>query len=177
MTSQQLVQSQQQKLQMTTSLSQSINILQMTAIDIAQLINQAVEQNPLLELVDSNSNIIEIETIAGDYDDNDDMNHINVINHHGDHGDISSHLSEKVTLKQHILEQIYINIRNNHDKVIAFHLTDSLNENGYLDVDIKHVAHGLNCSVARVEKVLSSLQTYDPAGVFATNLAECLKIQ
>ncbi|MEM8702691.1 MAG: RNA polymerase factor sigma-54, partial [Pseudomonadota bacterium] len=63
------------------------------------------------------------------------------------------------------------------DKLIAGHLINSLDENGYLYLDLDDTAEQLGVDLGRVETVLGVLQTFEPAGVFARNLAECLTLQ
>ena len=70
-----------------------------------------------------------------------------------------------------------LSISDEVDKLIAGHLINSLDENGYLYLDLVEAAEQLGVEPERVESVLSILQTFEPAGVFARNLAECLKLQ
>jgi RNA polymerase sigma-54 factor len=89
------------------------------------------------------------------------------------------------TLREHLLEQIGADLGDQGDRVIAVHLLDLLDENGYLRVDddihlragLDGVARLLGCGVDRVESVLARLQQFDPAGVFARDLKECLTLQ
>jgi RNA polymerase sigma-54 factor len=89
------------------------------------------------------------------------------------------------TLREHLLEQIGADLSDQGDRVIALHLLDLLDENGYLRVDeggylragLDGVARFLGCGMDRVEGVLARLQQFDPAGVFARNLKECLALQ
>ena len=88
------------------------------------------------------------------------------------------------TLREHLLEQIGTDLGDQGDRVIAAHLFDLLDENGYLRVDdgyaragLDGVARLLGCGLDRVERVLARLQQFDPAGVFARDLKECLILQ
>jgi RNA polymerase sigma-54 factor len=63
------------------------------------------------------------------------------------------------------------------DLFIAAHLIDQIDEAGYLTVPLLDVANRLNVPLARVEEVLGVIQTFDPTGVGARNLAECLALQ
>jgi len=89
------------------------------------------------------------------------------------------------TLREHLLEQIGTDLGDQGDRVIAAHLIDILDENGYLRVDddghpragLGGVARLLGCGADRVERVLARLQQFDPAGVFARDLKECLTLQ
>jgi RNA polymerase sigma-54 factor len=81
------------------------------------------------------------------------------------------------TLREHLLEQIGTDLTNHADRVIAVHLLDLLDETGYLQSPLYGVAQMLGCEVSRVEMVLARLQQFDPAGVFARDLRECLALQ
>jgi RNA polymerase sigma-54 factor len=81
------------------------------------------------------------------------------------------------TLREHILEQIGTDLTDAVDRVIAHHLLDLLDEAGYLTGPIDPIAQLLGCHLLRVEQVLSRLQQFDPAGIFARDLAECLGLQ
>jgi RNA polymerase sigma-54 factor len=84
------------------------------------------------------------------------------------------------TLREHVLEQIGTDLSDLSDlgdQLIALHLLDLLDENGYLGGALDSIATLLGCDLERVEIVLARLQQFDPAGVFARDLAECLALQ
>ncbi|HZU88851.1 MAG TPA: RNA polymerase factor sigma-54 [Stellaceae bacterium] len=81
------------------------------------------------------------------------------------------------TLREHLAEQIGADLGDPGDRVIALHLLDLLDEAGYLRDAPAAVAETLGCGLARVEAVLARLQQFDPAGVFARDLRECLLLQ
>jgi RNA polymerase sigma-54 factor len=81
------------------------------------------------------------------------------------------------TLREHVLEQIGTDLSDHGDRLIALHLLDQLDENGYLGGSPGALATLLGCEPARVEAVLARLQQFDPAGIFARNLPECLALQ
>ena len=81
------------------------------------------------------------------------------------------------TLREHLIEQIGADLPDTAERVIAFHLLDQLDEAGYLRGGLDGVAERLGCPPARVERVLARLQEFDPSGVFARDLPECLALQ
>jgi RNA polymerase sigma-54 factor len=81
------------------------------------------------------------------------------------------------SLREHLLEQIAADLSDQGDRVIAVHLLDLLDEAGYLRTALDGVAQLLGCDIDRVEMVLGRLQQFDPAGVFARDLRECLTLQ
>lgn len=80
------------------------------------------------------------------------------------------------TLREHLVEQIGADFPDIADRAIAFYLLDQLDENGYLRLEID-AAKRLGCPPEQVERVLARLQEFDPPGVFARDLAECLALQ
>jgi RNA polymerase sigma-54 factor len=81
------------------------------------------------------------------------------------------------TLREHLIAQIGADLRDPADRVIAFHLLDQLDEIGYLRGGLEGAAERLGCPPDRIEHVLSRLQEFDPPGVFARDLPECLALQ
>src|SRR5205085_4652832 len=81
------------------------------------------------------------------------------------------------TLREHLLEQIGADLADPAERVIAVDLLDLLDEAGYVRGDPADVAERLACEVAQVERVLGRLQEFDPPGVFARDLPECLALQ
>jgi RNA polymerase sigma-54 factor len=81
------------------------------------------------------------------------------------------------TLREHVLEQIGTDLADSRDRVIAQHLLDLLDEAGYLTGTFDPIAQRLGCDLARIDKVLARVQQFEPAGIFARDLAECLALQ
>ena len=81
------------------------------------------------------------------------------------------------TLREHVIEQIGTDLTEQGDQLIALHLLDLLDETGYLGGALDGVALLLGCDLVWVEAVLSRLQQFDPAGIFARDLPECLALQ
>ena len=80
-------------------------------------------------------------------------------------------------MRDHLLAQLSVDIADPVDRVIGAHLVDMVDDAGYLTGDLAEVAERLGCAEARVEAMLELLQRFDPPGVFARNLAECLALQ
>ncbi|HYB57539.1 MAG TPA: RNA polymerase factor sigma-54 [Alphaproteobacteria bacterium] len=91
--------------------------------------------------------------------------------------DLEDTLSDTVHLRDHLVEQLNMDLHDPVDRVIAIHLVDLLDEAGYLAADLAAVAQQLGCEVARVEATLARLQQLDPPGIFARDLRECLALQ
>ena len=81
------------------------------------------------------------------------------------------------TLREHLIEQLVVDLPDGVDRMIGFALIDSLDECGYLTASLNEIAERLGCPVARVAAILDAAQRFDPPGVFARSLAECLALQ
>jgi RNA polymerase sigma-54 factor len=83
----------------------------------------------------------------------------------------------KVTLRDHVGEQIALTFADPASRLIAAELADGLDETGYLRVEPADVAERLGTDPAAAAAVLVTCQTFDPAGIFARDLTECLSLQ
>jgi RNA polymerase sigma-54 factor len=95
----------------------------------------------------------------------------------GEDYDLEAFVTAETTLGDHLASQMILAITNPVRRMIAQYLIDMVDEAGYLAGDVTTVADKLGAPVAEVEAVLAVLQTFDPSGVCARNLTECLAIQ
>jgi RNA polymerase sigma-54 factor len=86
-------------------------------------------------------------------------------------------LSEEISLKEHLREQVALLFDDQVSLLVATDMLEYLDDGGYFREDVAAVADRLGVAEDRVEAVLQQLQTLDPVGVFARNLAECLGAQ
>ncbi|UCI09012.1 RNA polymerase factor sigma-54 [Mesorhizobium sp. B1-1-8] len=91
--------------------------------------------------------------------------------------DVGEMAASAVTLREHVGEQIALAFPDPAERLIAGELADGLDEAGYLRADLKEVAVRLGADAAAVAHVLGVCQTFEPAGLFARDLAECLSLQ
>ena len=94
-----------------------------------------------------------------------------------DQANLEAYVSSDISLRDHLLEQLNVSITDPAERIIGSYLIDMVDEAGYLSVDLDNLAEKLGCARALVEQVLSVLQTFDPAGVCARSLADCLALQ
>jgi RNA polymerase sigma-54 factor len=96
-----------------------------------------------------------------------------------DDGDynLEAFVSVEATLADHLAEQLSLAIADPARRMIGQHLVDLVDESGYLTGDLAQVCEKLAAPLPEVEAVLAILQTFDPAGVCARNLTECLALQ
>jgi len=95
-----------------------------------------------------------------------------------DFDDYISNLANKPeTLKEHIQKQISLELKAPKDLMIASYLVDYLEPTGWISTNIELISKETDCDVDDIEEILVKLQKLEPAGVFARDLSECLKIQ
>lgn len=81
------------------------------------------------------------------------------------------------TLKEHLHGQLNVDVLDPIDRLIGTNLIELVDDTGYLTGDIADVALRVGCDTERVETTLLRLQSFDPVGVFARSLGECLASQ
>jgi RNA polymerase sigma-54 factor len=194
---------QSQALVMTPQLQQAIKLLQLSNIELAAYIEGELEKNPLLERDDrpaepaaepaapEPADAAQVEAVelwhdvAGaegegnlDFAGDPDAwrsNHARI--DAPDLPGIDQTLTRSETLRDHLLAQLSVEVHEPVDRLIGTHLIDLVDEAGYVTGDLAAVAELLGCDVARIEATLALLQHFDPPGVFARSLAECLALQ
>ncbi|MCM8735082.1 RNA polymerase factor sigma-54 [Azospirillum sp. A1-3] len=95
-----------------------------------------------------------------------------------DDSNLEATLTSEKNLRDHLTEQLKIDLPDLGDQLIGLALIDMLDEAGWLvGFDAQAMAEQLGCDVERVERVLAACQRFDPPGIFARSLKECLAIQ
>ena len=92
-------------------------------------------------------------------------------------GEFESALTRPETLGEHLTDQLTIAVKSPKERMIGAYLIDLVDEAGFLSDDCQSVADRLGTSIEEVEHVLTTLQTFDPSGVCARDLRDCLRIQ
>lgn len=95
----------------------------------------------------------------------------------GDGTELDSTPSEEISLRDHLVGQINVDIPDPADRIVALYLLDMLDAAGYIAGDLDDIAATLGCGPDRVAAVLDRVQRFDPPGIFARDLAECLGLQ
>lgn len=194
---------QSQNLVMTPQLQQAIKLLQLSNIELAEFVEEELERNPLLEKGEPESEKTENEKnnentekettepaqepdrIEDSYKSDDfdagssmaDMGSGGNAKFDDIENSLENRLSEKKTLRSHLNEQLFVACDDARDRMIGGLLIDQLDESGYLRADEEALAEQLGCSPERIEKLLSILKGFDPTGVFAADLSDCLALQ
>ena len=85
--------------------------------------------------------------------------------------------SRPPTLREHLAAQLSVANLSNAERAIADVLIDAVDEGGYLRADLAEVGERLGAAPPLMEEVLDVLQGFEPTGVFARDVAECLRLQ
>jgi RNA polymerase sigma-54 factor len=91
--------------------------------------------------------------------------------------DVEARLSRPKSLREHLVEQLQIDLPPGRERIIGMLLIDLVDDSGYLAGDLGEVAARLGCALPEVEAVLARLQHFDPPGVLARSVEECLALQ
>jgi RNA polymerase sigma-54 factor len=195
-----------QQLAMTPQLQQAIKLLQMSTLDLQQEIQQALESNMMLEIneeenVDEagardkkseNADLVTSEgsqtdipdelPVDSSWDDIYDNSFEASSSSNEDGPDFEILRSKSSTLLDHLLWQLELTSFSERDHAIAMAIIDSINEDGYLISSPQDIFQGLQSQFEDLEfdevnAVLHRVQNFDPAGVAAIDLADCLRLQ
>lgn len=191
---------QQQNLVMTPQMQQAVKLLQMSNLELQDYIDAEMVQNPLLEKVDAEPDDAGMdgesqrEDSARDEPEPDSMGENFEADFDAGHKmaevgaggtssfsdslpDFEDTLVREKTLREHLFGQLSIELDTPLDRSLGNLLIDRLDEAGYMREDVFSLAQQFGCPVAALERVLERLRRFDPAGVFAADLADCLKLQ
>ncbi len=196
-----------QQLTMTPQLQQAIKLLQMSTLDLQQEIQQALESNIMLEITDdeggpregiptsekklentdsftsegSQTNIPDELPVDSSWDD---IYESSAAPSSGNNETIEfeSQRSNSSTLLDHLLWQLELTPFSERDHAIAMAVIDSVNEDGYLSSSPADIYEGLQSQFEDLDfdeviAVLHRVQQFDPAGVAAIDLSDCLRLQ
>jgi RNA polymerase sigma-54 factor len=95
----------------------------------------------------------------------------------GDLDGLEDSLSREKTLPEHLHDQLAVAGLTPKQAAVATVLIDSIDEAGYLRIDLSEIAERLGCDLALVEQVLGVIHGFEPTGVGARDLSECLRLQ
>jgi len=194
------------QLSMTPQLQQAIKLLQMSTLDLQQEIQQALESNMMLEieeetgspapevLPDKKTEHTDSVTSEGSQTDIPDELPIDsswddiyesVLEsgaHSSEAVEFESQRSNASTLLDHLLWQLELTRFSERDHAIAITIIDSINEDGYLIGSPEDIFQSLqnqfdDLDFDEVNAVLHRIQHFDPAGVAAIDLSDCLRLQ
>lgn len=206
---------QSQSLLMTPQLRQAINLLQMSNLELSEVIEQEISKNPLLEREDD-ATIQDDASLPRTIDDNDTTpappeedfapDNIDYDSNFDDFGSDSTgyeetgydwadyslgknphldedfdycekRLADTTSVYALIKQQIDLRFTSQRSKLIAFMLSEGLDAAGYFRGNIEEIAGKLHTSENEIRQILEEMKTFEPGGIFAQDLKECLAVQ
>ncbi len=185
---------------MTPQLQQAIKLLQLSRLELVDMIRHEMEENPALEETpdtagedqteetapSETSTMEEVridEKVHGDIDwDNyiDEYNsagNVNVERENRDAPEYESFIAGKPSLEDHLLWQLMMTLPTPEEEQIGSVIIGNLNLDGYLEISVDEIARLGETTPEKAAQVLQTMQSFDPSGVCARDLRECLQIQ
>ncbi|QEA40220.1 RNA polymerase factor sigma-54 [Pistricoccus aurantiacus] len=182
------------QLTMTPQLQQAISLLQLSTLDLRQEIQQALESNPMLELEEAyGEQVVEPlqeedwpeeipQELSTDSEWSDTFQDFHSSGVAGEGPDMERS-AQGTSLRDHLFWQLAMTDIDSRERRIAESLIDAVDPNGYLQSPLQEITEGLKAQgmsdlePAEIETVLARLQQFEPTGVFARHLGECLLLQ
>jgi RNA polymerase sigma-54 factor len=189
---------QRQKLVMTPKLQQAIKLLQVTSLELQQMLKQELMINPLLEEAEEPDEEVAEEQVEQESDDEGELKTgeeqidwdrylkdgfemgQRSSGEHEEREDLEFQDRVPVagrTLAEHLAQQMRMATGSEADRTIGEFIIGSLDTDGFLSLSAKEIADLISADEGDVARVLALVKTFDPPGVAAHDLAECLLIQ
>jgi len=191
-----------QQLVMTPQLQQSIKLLQLSRLELMNAISQELEQNPMLEEQafdddQENGSPSEPETpkpelvtreVTGEGDGKEDFDWDGYFEDYGTVGanygrevteapSLENILTRQGSLSDHLLWQLNLSRVDEEEKRVGREIIGNLDGNGYFAATCEELSESMGVALEFVEKTLAKVQEFDPPGIAARDLKECLLIQ
>jgi len=178
---------QSQKLIMTPELRQAIEILQYNAIELNQFVQEELMTNPVLELTEPDSSVTadleKLQSLAERIDwkqvVSDDEKFKATYQKPEEHEEFTmdNMIAEEESLHEHLLFQLQFTVLSQQEKAIGEYLIQNIDHTGYLRMDFEEVLQRFKINEDTLEDVIQTIQTFEPFGIGARDLQECLLIQ
>ncbi|HDJ9655819.1 TPA: RNA polymerase factor sigma-54 [Escherichia coli] len=192
-----------QQLAMTPQLQQAIRLLQLSTLELQQELQQALESNPLLEQIDTHEEIDTRETQDSETLDTADAleqkempeelpldaSWDTIYTAGTPSGTSGDYIDDELpvyqgettqTLQDYLMWQVELTPFSDTDRAIATSIVDAVDDTGYLTVPLEDILENMGdeeIDIDEVEAVLKRIQRFDPVGVAAKDLRDCLLIQ
>lgn len=160
---------QGQGLVVTPQLQQAIKLLQLSNLELEAFVESELERNPLLQRAEperqaaapTQQPMVWRATGGGS----------------APFDDAEAPLRREKTLHEHLHDQLVVMRMDAAERVVASALIEAVDEGGYMRTPLAELSDRLGCSEGLIESVLIRLQGFEPTGVFARDLPECLALQ
>ena len=199
-----------QQLVITPQLQQAIRLLQLTRLELVDLISQEMKENPLLEELEEGREYAEAEEslaekkegeplpetektreVKGEGEGGDEFDWENYLENYNlspsykqqssqqgeERPSFENFVSKRTTLFDHLYWQLQLSRFTEEEHKVGIYVIGNLDEDGYLKVSLEDIRSETQLSLEVVEGALRKIQQFDPVGVAARELKECLLIQ
>lgn len=151
---------QQQKLVMTPGMLQSLNILRFTTGELNELIKKELMDNPALEQYADEYMNKSMSVTQKDVNLEED--------------NYEKYVSQGETLQDYLRLQLTVAVKSKRDREVGEFIIESLDDNGYMTFSVKEIAEKMSVDLENVQEILEIVQTFDPPGVAAVDVRDCL---
>jgi RNA polymerase sigma-54 factor len=169
--------SQPQKLVMTHELKQAIEILQYNSIELNEFINEELLNNPIIEkptTEEKSHDEIDWKSLSNEMDrDRKTYNNVQA----AEDVNYDNFVAGEDTLNDFLKDQLKFTLLSDEQMEVALYIIENLDENGFLDLSNDEIGIKYNKESEEIESIIDVLQNFEPAGVVARSLKECLLIQ
>lgn len=178
-----LVLNTSQKLLMSQKMLQSTEILQMSSAELLDYIKEMSVENPVVDYEEKNDDSEKFDIIRNklDYlDASDEQNrtyYTDQKNDESENDDWKFKENSHESLEEYLMEQVNVMRCSKDIRLMASYIVGCTDENGYLKEDVLDIARILQISEEKAMQALSMVQEFEPSGVCARNIQECLIIQ
>ena len=174
-----------QHLAMSQQLRQAITLLQYNTLELKQLVQEQLENNPLLETDDDSSQ--DSKPNNDNEEQHETLDWANTsysadltkqYRHREDDSRLENYAIMK-SLRDHLFEQTLLCHFDHDEQLLSEAIIDAIDDNGYLTMQLEEIILSIHSplSLPVAEDILKSIQTFDPIGVGSRNLRECLLTQ
>jgi RNA polymerase sigma-54 factor len=198
-----------QQLVITPQLQQAIRLLQLTRLELVDLISQEMKENPLLEEVEEGKEEAEVDEsvtvkeeeeqppetehtpeVKGEGEGSDEFDWENYLENYNltsfqrvsrqdgeERPSFENFITKRTTLFDHLFWQLQLSRLTDEEQEAGIWIIGNLDENGYLQISLEDICSETGHPLELVERVLRKVQLFDPIGVAARDLRECLLVQ
>ncbi len=172
-----------QKLLLSQKMLQSTEILQMSSAELLDYVKEASVENPVMELEDKHDDNEKFDLLKRkiDYIEASDEQNRTFYTQEKDDEDENDDWKFKQnpgqTLEEYLSEQLEVLPLDKKSMSIGHYIIGCINGNGYLDVSAEEIAKSLKTDISQIQRVLDIIKKFEPTGVGASNLKECLNMQ
>ena len=173
---------QTQKLSMTPELIQAIQILQYNNQELNEYIDKELLENPILESEyhKESDTEIDIDSLRDQLiqaDENVEAYKQWESHSTSDEYSYENFVAFNYTLTEFLIEQLHFSSLKGQDAEIGRYIIENIDDNGYLSMSLEEICRVLDVDLDSCERVLDVIHTFEPSGVGARDLNECLIIQ